>query len=72
MNNEVRGQPTLALYLATLTPKIGLLSVHYRTNRRMTPNWYVQRIRLANRMVDIDPDEAASVGLAGFDPDSWS
>jgi hypothetical protein len=25
-----------ALYLATLIPKIALLSVHYRTNRRMT------------------------------------
>jgi len=26
-----------ALYLATLIPQIGLLSVQYRTNRRMTP-----------------------------------
>ena len=32
-----------ALYLATLIPQIGLLSVQYRTNRRMTPinnNWH--------------------------------
>jgi hypothetical protein len=37
LNKHLLKPSICALYLAIPIPKIGLLSVHYRTNRRITP-----------------------------------
>jgi hypothetical protein len=62
-----------ALYLATLIPKIALLSVHYRTNRRVPPSSRsgVRRTLGAPRRKRKERPLWGSTGRKSFLPRKW-